>query len=309
MSKEKNYQKVVASFVPKATEESITAGKAWLEEMAERAPLGGVGNFAGVSAKGDLTKYIAQQCHAAIGSMPDGYRQLVATCINTGARRRLQETFVNWLVNESIWAPFILNSDDLDFCCEKGLLVDGATPRKFLQQIMILSRHPKEVADKAFEVFNKLYKDPNVENHLAWNVSFCSSISDGRADASFLASHTSHRASPFWTVEDWRNFKEGNLVKEIGPSYIEEASIYGGSALFLSFIPKTDYPVQVVAHDKKFAQIVQTHRNGGKVEAYRPPNPFSPAARANSMESKSMTIAEAIKLWIPYIMKEVFNNG
>lgn len=319
------------SFDGTCSKEAISALTEAFKEDRER--FYDVGNFATSSKKGkNLSKFYERACHAALGSgVPSGRRECVMTEVNCGTDEK-KLFFLEWLLYASPFAPFIVNSDDFEFCSKFGVCITGATPYKLMQMLAIITRNFKECSNTSFIIFKELVTEHGVPGFIAYSIAMNSGYSRnncGKAwkDNDFYCTSYGHRTSRPYSIsafeKAYSNIAEDENTKEyFGVPFRKKASIYGCGNLFWD---KEDLEPDLYNKQKivvkrgrglcylhtlmpdDIGKLLQEFRKGSTAkEGYSPPNPFIRQIHTDNTE-KHITGQELVDFLLP-IVKERLSN-
>jgi len=328
------------NFKPEASAEVIAKAKKWLVD--KKPEFRSTANFCIFDAKGNDYPRIGGACHNQIMYCTLRDRAVVATEVgyNRWAQlgtsevykayvktKKLIEPYIRWLTTESYMAEFILNRDDLDFCCEYGLVVSADVMTPLMQNIMIASRNVHELSNKAFEIFNDLTQNRGVSGDLAYIAVFGSGISDA-PETSAVRSVSGHRPTALLNLPALKNFVVGELGDGYGgPAfdfnnpkifYRNTLSYTGGLRLFfphgqgvqdgVSISGRTfEHMIYQLTKQDDFKEALSAHRkslndpNG----IYRPPNPFTKKTIADAPQTHEISYKEFVEFALPWIQKEI----
>ena len=162
------------------SKEQIEKAKDWLVEGRTNRRFGVNSNYAVFNHEGEVDEFFNKQCHFDIRCPKIGNRVLVATEngwprnknleYNEEPRKYIEEeksgvetngakAFLEWLLSDRYWVSRFIVEKDFDFCWDYGFVVTADMPAPLMQNIMILSRHFKEVATEIFAEWHSLVQN------------------------------------------------------------------------------------------------------------------------------------------------------
>lgn len=199
----------------------------------------GVANFRIIDQSGNYDDCVRAQCHGPISYNGLSDRCLVAT--DNGWSRnivfkgkgehpwnkktdvQLMKKYFDWLTKESWASRFILNREDETFMWENGFIVSADMPTPLMQNILIMTRHFREMTPIAFEAFNDVY-DKYGDGVLAYLFSFGTTLSVGGFDLSHpIGPYNSHRA---WKLPASLATLKNHLQGEFGATLKDNKKIH-----------------------------------------------------------------------------------
>lgn len=315
-------------FEPQHTQEELDTAVAWLTDNSKGFQ--GTTNFAIVGGS-TLVPHIRAVCHRNIELTSATKRSVVATDIGwkRNAKTVSGETayvetvrpFFDWLTKDSLYKDFILWSD-----IEHGFVVSADVYTPLMQNLMILTRHFREVPLLAFEAFNSMLAN-GVPGDIAYPIVFNTTIGQGGREDDKFGPYYAHRVTTLFGLEDYKLWLDRDVGKrgtaainlnDKSKHYRANKHYAGGSVLFLTEDPRMGGYMQyncdrgLVASCmslKEFRDALATSRKGKHVEAYKAPNPFAPTPpAAPSIGPLEITNKEAIEVLGPFL-RDYFSSN
>lgn len=310
-----------------ASSKAVEAAKTWLRE--NNSSFHSTANFASFTKEGEnLISLLGQACHAPFNRI-DGTIEVIATELDTKGRRAKVTAveqalnhehlrpFINWLVNDSIYAPCIVTKDVDEIIEMSGIVVSLAFPSQMVMSALVIARYPYEIWPKAFENFcDFLSKGYNacVSAYICFNTMYKSGNDQSIFDS--IQGHTALSGITYEALKRMVAKEPGQLIKQAPQTCHKfgERTIYGTVAYYYDEGSITSYndvhtrrwfifTKQLITEDKDLQSIIKQSRGLGDMDAYRPPNPFSPAGYVKPPEPWQITCKELREVVLPY-MKE-----
>lgn len=305
---------------------ALEAAKEWL--LNNNKDFRSTANFVGFSDEGKiLNPYIGEACHASFGRMR-GTIEVIATELDTKGRRKrdtscpspsheLLRPFINWLVNDSIYAPCILTKDIDEILEMSGIVVSLNYPSQMVMSALVIARYPFERTMQEFEYFSDFLSkgyNPCVSAYISFNTNFRSG--NMKVIFNYLDGHTALSCIDFEALKRMVAKQAGSLISNDTVKTCKrdgERTIYGTSAYYYDKgnargynAPDTNgwtiFTKDLIIGDKDLQSIIRRSRGETDVDAYRPPNPFD-TSRPKALEPWQGTCKELYEVVLPY-MKE-----
>lgn len=315
---------------PRATPEQIEELK---ESYANRDQARGeVGrtNFILMSSDGTKTPYYNQPCHGALSGCRIADRLLIITELAYNRNQwdnkdpSIYAPFLDWFINKSYMSRFILNKEDISVEEDKGLIVSCDMSALLMQNIMITSRHFREVSPDCFIKFNELVA-AGVDGNIAYNITMLTTFSTLKKDIALIQpvmSYGGHRASPMYSIPDLRRLIKGDYGDRLNHSlnkrsrfYSQNSNYNGGPLLFKSSadifneIHRTGKTLvdNLFESSTGFVEALSSFRKEGEAsKIYKPPNPFTLRQHTPVIVGPSqLSYEEFYAVAIPFIIEEL----
>lgn len=282
----------------------------------------GTANYAILSKS--LREVIQGACHYGIqnGHYDKGLRVAVASEIainrreNSGlgfSKHPATETFLKYFLYDSPYSRFILNREDYDFCRDYGIILSANMNTKIMQNILIVSRHFREVKDDSFILFENFVNagvNPDVAYAFSFNSGYGSSYNYNPIDTVLWS--LGHRATSVFDVDSFRNLvshKVGKvfLYENEDPSapeffYSKSTNYLGGSSLFAENAQRRYLGEDLFHRYPGYVRALKESRGEKVVEGYRPPNPFAAQRNPLNLPEWYLTYKELHDVALPFLL-------
>lgn len=318
------------SFEPRVTPEQIETLKGHYASL-DRGKFGtSRTNFIVMFGNGTRTVYNNQPCHGSLGSLnqPDRLAIITELAYNRNQWNNEDYTvyapFIDWFVNRSYMSRFILNREDISVGVDKGLMVSCDMSALLMQNIMITSRHVREVSPDCFRKFNELIAE-GVDGSIAYAITMLTTFSTkdwSSAKNQPVTGYGGHRAASMYTIPALRRLLEGDYSDAVAHSldersrfFSENTNYYGGPLLFYTkgengtrtrgINPYASLVDDLFRTSTGFVDALRAVRKAATSgEMYKPPNPFAPAAlEAPRIGANQLTYEEFYPIAIPFILE------
>lgn len=305
---------------------ALEAAKEWL--LNNNKEFYSTANFAGFTDEGKiLHPYTGAACHASFGGMR-GTIEVIATELDTKGRREkhagspspsheLLRPFINWLVNDSIYAPCILTKDIDEILEMSGIVVSLNYPTQMVMSAMVIARYPLERTAQEFEYFSDFLSkgyNPCVSSYICFNTNY--RIGKPTQIFDYVSGHTALSCIDFEALKRMVSKQTGSLISNDTVKTCKkdgERTIYGTSAYYYDRGSARGYneprnngwiifTKDLITGDKDLQSIIRRSRGEINSAAYRPPNPFD-TSRPKDLEPWQVTCKELYEIVLPY-MKE-----
>lgn len=307
-------------FNPNCSEDTLKAAKQWLIDNTRF--FHSTANFAIFKDGEKIEDRQGAPCHSS-SPQAEGMDCLATEISNRSpVESKVQEPFLKWFLEDSVFSRFILNSNDFEFCRNYGIIVSTDTPQPLFQAILIISRHFQECNKASFEKFNELTQEKGVPCEIAYPFCFNTFFStSGTKDNSVVVMKENHRAFPLFTVKAFKRFLARETFVPLEKSWREEASLRGPYTLFLDGkesaalgkfrgFSATDAPsiITDLMEDENFKKEFSKYRKkNSEATIYSPPNPFTPpkpVSKTPPTNPAQVSYIELFEFIVPYIVKE-----
>lgn len=316
-------------FQPQASPAVIARAKKWLVD--NKPHFKGTANFAVFSEGGDEISRINRACHFSIQNAhiqdPNGRAVVATECawdrMTKKASRDRCRPFLKWLLNDSYFAPFILNSDDVEFCLDYGFVVSADVWTPLLQNVMIVTRSFKELDIAKFRKFGELTTQ-GISGDLAFALCFTTNYTSMTKENHPVGHcNSGHRTTQTFTLASLLDFlhgemhKDDKIVNDPKNHYRHNLSYMGGSSIFWEDGNVTTNGrifIDDVLMDKtcNFREHLTAYRKKTVQESmYKAPNPFQkrdPWAPPEQVMANQISYKELWEVFVPWFLATYYTE-